>query len=290
MSTVQSLLDDLQFRVDVDADLYHIINRAIRLLAKRLYWHKSDILREEMELDLYAEVEYAAGTIAFVNNAGSADTITDTANQFVAEGFVAGMIITTDNALNPGPFTIATVAVGTLTLATTDSLTGVTAGTTITITSKADRVNLPSDFWGFCSDGAEDYPHIDGYFETLKPLPSRLVSLQLSSAATPRYFKVKGQRLYLYPPTTADITIKGDYFKRPTAVSAVTDTLPYFEFFDDALGEIVAMFYNKDLSSQAENQALLERIYATAVDAVIPEYSQKAPAEVSGGIEWDSFS
>lgn len=287
MSTVQSLLDDLQFRVDVDADLYHLINRAIRAVAKRLFWHQSDILREEMELDLYAEVEYAAATIAFVNNTGSADTITDSANQFVAEGFEAGMIITTDNALNPGPFTIATVAVGTITLVSTDSLTDVLAGTTITITSKADRVNLPSDFWGFCGNNAEDYPYIDGYTYTLKPLPSMMTALTNETASTPRYFKIKGQRLHVFPPTSADITIKGDYFKRPTSVTAVTDTLPYFELFDDAIGEAMAMQYEKGLSSQVENQALFNKICNDAVDLVVPQYDRKAPVEVSGGIDWD---
>ena len=287
MSTVQGLLDDLQFRVDVNADLYHLINRAIRLIAKRLYWYKSDIIRAEMELGLYAEQAYTASTIAFVNNTGSADTITDTEEQFVEEGFEAGMIFTTDNATNPGPFTIATVAAGTITLVATDSLTAVDAGTEITITSLADRVDLPTDFWGLCSDNAEDFPYIDGYTHTLKPLPSQKTALLRTSAAVPEYFKLKGQRLHVFAPTDADITIKGDYFKRPTSLSAVTDTMPFFELFDDAIAEVLTVYYEKGLSSQAENQALLNKICQDAVDLVVAHYDQRAPVEVSGGIDWD---
>lgn len=289
MSTVQSLLGTLQFRVDTDADLYHLINTALRLIAKRLYWHKSDLVRSEMELNLYAEVSYAAATIAFVS--GTPASITDGASQFVVEGFKAGMVIKTDSTVNPGPYTIASVAAGTITLATGDAVTNEALGSTITITSQNNQVDLPDDFWGLFVDDAEDYPYIDGYRDTLKPLPNqrtRLISDTIGGSV-PGYFKVKGRKLVLTPGTGSDITIKGDYFARPTELNGLTDTIPFDEIFDDAICEAVAMGYEKGLSSQVENEGLLQKICFDAVDMVVPQYDQKAPTEVLGGIDWDSY-
>ena len=50
------------------------------------------------------------------------------------------------------------------------------------------------------------------------------------------------------------------------------------------------MCYEKGLSSQAENESLLQRICFDAVDMVVPQYDQKAPVEVLGGIDWDSLT
>jgi hypothetical protein len=286
MSTVQSLLDTLQFRVDVQADLYHIINGAIRTIAKRLYWHDSDIIRGEFSLPLYAEQSYVASTIALVDS--NPDTITDSANQLVAELFKAGMLIGTNHASNPGPFTINTVAVGSIALAATDSLVAVGAGSPITITSLPGVVNLPSDFWGFCGNNDEDYPYIDGHSRVLKPLPNKATALIRIESGTPSYFKIKGRQLYLYPPTGEDITIKGDCFTRPTLVTALSDTVPFDELFDDAICEVIAMMYEKGLSTQGENSVLLRNLCNEAVDMIVPKYQQKAPVQ-AGGIDWDSF-
>ena len=161
MSTVQSLLDNLQFRIDVNADLYHIINLAVRAVAKRLYWHKSDMVRSQMSLSFFKEFTYetdtiafadtdpdtitdsndgftektiTASTIAFVN--GSPATITDSASGFSAAGFVAGQTIYTDDEDNAGDYHIATVAAGTLTLATGETLKSKAAGSAVTIKSR----------------------------------------------------------------------------------------------------------------------------------------------------------
>jgi hypothetical protein len=285
MSTVQDLLDNLQFRVDTDADLYHLINLAVRAIAKRLYFHDSDILRSEFSLPLYAEQSYTATTIAFV--ASSPGTITDSDAQFVTELFKSGMLIGTDQTSNLGPFTIDTVAAGIITLKATDSLIAAIAGPSVILTSRADIVNLPSDFWGFCGDSRDDFPHIDGYTDTLRPLPSKRVSLYPDSG-TPIYFKLKGSKLYVYPATGADIIIKGDYFSRPTLLTALTDTVPYDELFDDAIGEVIAMLYGKDLTTQAENVTLLQKTIFDAVDMIVPKHDQKAPV-MPGGINWESF-
>lgn len=287
MSTVNDLLSNLQFRVDTTADLYHLINLAIRRIAQRLYWHRSNIIVSELELNLYAEVEYAANTIALVNS--NPDTITDTANQFVAEGFKAGMFLETDHASNTSKYEIDTVAVGTLTLVSTDSLTAASAGSTITLTSLADRVSLPDDFWGLCGDDKEDYPNIEGYQDVLLPLPSRKTALESGSGSTPQYFQIKGRKMFFWPSTGSDIVIVGDYFAKPTALSALTDTVPFWELFDEAIGEALTVLYEKGLSSQAENEALLDKVLFQTVDMIVPGYGCRPPSRAQGGIDWDSF-
>ncbi len=73
-------------------------------------------------------------TLAFVDS--DPDTITDSGDGFVAAGFVAGQVITVSGSTsNDGTYTIATVAVGTLTLEANDSLTAEAAGDDVTITS-----------------------------------------------------------------------------------------------------------------------------------------------------------
>jgi hypothetical protein len=279
-------LSNLQFRVDKDADLYHLINLAIRAISKRLYFHESDILRSEFSLLLYAEQTYTASTIAFVN--GNPDTITDSAAQFVVEGLKSGMLVGTNQASNPGPFTIDTVAAGTITLKAADSLIAAAASPSVILTSRADVVNLPSDFWGFIVGGSEDFPYIVESGRMLRPLPSQKAAINAGETGTPRYFKLKGSKLYVYPATDSDITIKGDYFVRPAAVSALADTIPYGELFDDAIGEVIALLYGKDLSTQVENVSLLQKTIYEAVDMVVPKHDQRSPV-MPGGINWESF-
>ncbi len=77
-----------------------------------------------------------ADTIAFVDGGANPDTITDSGNGFVAAGFIAGQVIAiTGSTSNNITVTIATVAVGTLTLVAADVLTAEIAGDTVTITS-----------------------------------------------------------------------------------------------------------------------------------------------------------
>lgn len=355
MSTVQSILNTIQYRVDVHADLYHLVNEAIRLIAKRLYIRNSDLLKSEMALNFYKERTYTstgiafvdsnpdtitdstsglitktetAATIAFVN--GSPSTITDSGNGFVTAGFKVGMQIETDCTNNEGPFTLAGVAAGTLTLDTGDELVDTAAGTsytitslgfssgmffttdsttnpgpyqistavagTLTLTSSASLTAalaatvvltsvdtyapLPSDFWGFC-----DKLSIDGRYRTLSPLPDVNTALVYSSAGESLYYKVKGPRLYLYPPPSDDITVNADYFAKPTEVTALTDTLPWNEQFDDAIGEIVVKLWDKMSPVDPEIEAICSR----AVDVVATRHGAQTPVSTPGGITWDNL-
>lgn len=84
-------------------------------------------------------------TIFFTHNAVSADTITDNDNGFVTAGFVAGDKITiTGDSENNGDYTIATVAVGTLTLIATDELTTEVVGDDIVIVANCENWEVVS--------------------------------------------------------------------------------------------------------------------------------------------------
>jgi len=82
-------------------------------------------------------VTYTATTIAAVDGGASEDSFTDTANGFVTAGFSAGDSILaigfTGGMLNiVGPFTLSTVAAGTITVPT-GSLTADAAGESVTL-------------------------------------------------------------------------------------------------------------------------------------------------------------
>lgn len=277
MSTVADIINEIQYRVDSNATLTYIFNRAVRLISKRLYELESTIVQDRFSVTIYSEESYTADTIAFVDS--DPDTITDTASQFVTEGFVAGMYIRTDEASNLGPFKINTAAAGTLTLVSTDSLTAAAAGSDVTITSEDDYCDLPTDFWGLIGkpwDEDKTYP--------LDPLPSQETRLQYPSAGSPLYYEIVGRKIYVTPATASDITIKGDYYKKPTSITGTSDTLPYDELFDDAIAELVVFLY-KHSDVQVSQQAL-ESFMQQNVDRIAARYGKIAPKQVPTGINW----
>lgn len=77
---------------------------------------------------------YSASTIAFVEGIGVSDTITDSANGFVAAGFNSGDIISVSGSTsNNRKFTIATVTANTITLIPDDQVTNESAGAAVLI-------------------------------------------------------------------------------------------------------------------------------------------------------------
>lgn len=283
MATVQNLLDLLQFRVDTaNTDLYHHINNALRAIAKRLYRLESDIVRSEMSVSIWAEQVYMAASIAFVDGGSSSDTITDSANQFVTELFKTGMTITTDQASNPGPFKLSSVAAGTLTVPTA-SLVAAIAGSSITITSDHSFGDLPSDFGGLI-----DQPHLDGKTYPLLPLPSQDVALSFTSAGEPKYYQVKGSKIYVTPHTDSDYTIKADYFAVPAMVSAATDTLPYFDLFGDAIAEAIMRTYRSGEQVVGADSQWWKLFCRENVDPIARKYGKRGPRESHvNGIDWN---
>jgi len=79
-------------------------------------------------------VKRRAATIAFNENTGLPDTITDSASGFLVAGFQAGDQITVSgSASNDGSYVIATVVAGTITLLGRNDLTTEAAGATVKI-------------------------------------------------------------------------------------------------------------------------------------------------------------
>ena len=285
MSTVQTIYDYIQYRPDIQVtidDLVHVVDQAVRTIAKRLYVLESDLITGQMEVKVFAEISYTADTIAFVDS--GPDTITDSAAQFVAEGFEADMPITTDASGNAGPFRIDTVAAGTLTLVSTDSVTGALAGSDVTITSDDSYGYLPSDFWGL-----KGKPYIDGKDYTLMPLPSVDVEIAYPSAGEPRYYKIRGTKFYVTPHASSDYTIKADYFQRPSSITAATDTLPFNELFDDLIAEYAVKYFRGIKTEGALGESLLSRMVIENVDLIANKYDRRAPVEFPQAVDWNNI-
>jgi hypothetical protein len=233
-----------------------------------------------MEVNVWAERTYTASTIAIVDS--DPDTLTDSASQFVIEDFVAGMPVGTDDAGNHGPFKIATVSAGTITLDSTESVAAVTAGSSITITSRADFGYLPSDFWGL----RENFePYIDGKTWSLMPLSNQTTRLQYQGAGDPRYYRIIGTKIHLTPETSSDYTIKADYYKRPTEVAGATATIPFNELFDDLIAEYVEIGF-RGAQNNGNKIAILDKLLADGVDTVASRYDRRGATAFTHGMTW----
>ena len=208
------------------------------------------------------------------------DTITYAANQFVVEGFQAGMPVTTSHASNTGTYHVETVAAGTLTMAAVDSLTAATSVSFI-VTSDDSFGYLPSDFWGL-----RDKPYLAGKTYPLLPLPSQDVALAYPGAGEPIYYKIVGTRIYVTPHTAADYTIKGDYFQRPTALTVSTSTIPYNELFDDLISEYVVRYFRGKEGNKGEAEVFLSKDLISGVDLIANQYDRKAPVQFPQAVNW----
>jgi hypothetical protein len=244
------------------------------------------MVTDEMAISSWSVQTYTAATIAFTaRTLEVAGTITDTALQFVIELFKADMHIKTNSTVNPGPFKIATAAAGTLTLISTDVVTAAVAGANITITSLASYADLPSDFWGFI-----ERPYINTYQYTLAPIPNQDTKLlYINTSGTPIYYDLVGSKMYLYPETSADITINGKYWKKPATISRMDETLPYDELFDDAIQEVLVQTLNFGGLIPPEAQAALDAYLFKAVDLIGPHRHKRVPAQMPRGIAWEDF-
>lgn len=282
MSTVQDLLNYMQFRVDIaNPNLYPLINNACRQIARRLYQLGSAIVKDEMAVSISGEQAYTASTIAFVDGGTGADTITDSANQFVAEGFVTGMYITTDDADNPGPYRLTNVAVGTLTVAT-GSLTTAIAGTSVTITSLNEYGTLPTNFGGLISK-----PYLSGRQEPLLPLPNIETRLALTGPGLPLYYEIKGNKIHVIPPTSSDYTVNADYQAVPATLTAVTDAMPFYGLFDDAIAEAIMRVYRSGEKVIGADTGWWDKFCRDQIDVIAIKYGKTSPPPPgANGINW----
>jgi hypothetical protein len=274
---VSDLIEEIQDRIPENKlpNLFPALNRAIKIIADRLYLLDSSLVIGELSVSAYASVDYTASTIAFVDGGVDAvDTITDSANQFVTEGFEADMPIETTCTSNLGPFRVTAVVAGTLTIHIENSVTKQIAGSSYKITSIADYGYLPDDFGGFV-----EKPYINGYTWELLPLPNQAAKLAYSSAGVTKFYKLKGNRLYLIPATNTDITIKGDYYKRATAITKMSNYVPFYGAMDGAIQEYLIKVLGGDPSGA-------EAALLALADLAASKRDKKAPVGMPGGIEW----
>uniref|UniRef100_A0A6M3K4J9 Uncharacterized protein n=1 Tax=viral metagenome TaxID=1070528 RepID=A0A6M3K4J9_9ZZZZ len=286
----------------------------------------SNFLSDGFQSGMHITVElyHADDDISFDEN-DSADTITTAAGNFETAGFAAGQIITVSgsgsndgtyqivsvsggvitlaaNVLdsdedagedvvisvahpdNPGPFEIDTVDATTITLISTDSLTAVAAGQSIKIKSDNTYGDLPTDFWGL----GNFRPYINGKKWRLLPSPGEDYEVKHTDAGQSRYYRIDGMRINVYPPTASDITIKGPYFQKPTAIAAVATTMPFNELFDDAIAEVFMFFH--DISGPA-NLIEIEKYLNRAVDDITTRRGRKGATPfptAQEGVDYDN--
>jgi len=285
MSTVAEIIDNIQDFIPDDKvpKIFPAINRVLRLLAKELYIQDSDLIIGELNLPIYASIDYTASTIAFVDGQSDEDDqITDSDSGFVTEGFKADMAITTDCPGNLGPFRISSVAAGSLALHRSSQVSDQVAGSSYTLISDAGYAFLPDDFWGLI-----ERPYISGLQWELKPLPSQNEGLYYASAGQSTYYKLKGEKmLRVYPPTATDIVLCGDYFKKPPTMTTMEDIIPYDELLDDAIEEYLIRVLGE---GSAQSAADLASFIEYAVARIVSKRPKAAPKKMPEGINWEEM-
>ena len=202
-------------------DITAYLNEGVNRIAAGIAIY--DVLSPPLpELFIIKDVKTVAlsGTgIAFVDS--DPDTITDTGTGFVTAGFVAGMPITVSGAgeddNNTTFHNIATVAAGTITLQSGDSLTAETAGESVTI--RAPCVALPSDynrglaFVGSVSQGNRINIYTS-HHKLLRKYPL------LDDVGDVVFVAVKGAYLYYQGMPGAAEALTLHYYRKATAMSA----------------------------------------------------------------------
>jgi hypothetical protein len=205
MSTVRDIIDAIKHRLPDRVNLYPALNNAVRLISKRLYYHKASMIQEEFSITVAADTS-----------------------------------------------------------------------------SKA----LPSDYWGLITK-----PYVSGLTYNLEPLPNQETKLQYQTDGTPIYYQVKGQTLHFIPGTTAEITVKADYFKKETALTKPSDTMPFFEMFDDAIQEELIHYYmTGDSTGDPNTVVMMGNFIRKAVDEIVPYIDKIAPKRFDDAMNLDGIT
>ena len=290
MSTLADVLDEFLDRVPEErlVDLFHGTNIAIRTISKRLYFHESDLIRGELSVPFFAEVDFSAapGSIQFTAGTSEAlPTIVNTHNDYPAT-FLPGMRITTNVGSNTGPFTITQMAAGLLTLSANDTVVGTPPGLPgVTISSDAAHGVLPSDFWGLLSK-----PWVVGYRWPLLSLPNIETRLVYPGAGVPRYYEIAGSSLMLLVPRVAtNLTVSGLYFQKPVSIEDMYDELPWNGLFDDALQEYIIQGLTSGNILSDQMYGAMKRMMTDAVDLVVQKRPKKGPIPMPRGTDYEAL-
>ena len=181
---------------------------------------KITLVASQADYSLAASI--TATTIAFVDS--NPDTITDSGNAFVTSEFEAGMTITISGATNSGnnsTFTIESVAAGTITLDTTDSLTVEAAGQSVTITQQ-------NPFWMIekVERNVSDKPPRE--IDIIDVMEMHFETNVGEEEAEPDSCYFQGDTLYLVKtPSTATADYLKVFMHRPEALTILTNGPKY---------------------------------------------------------------
>ena len=151
----------------------------------------------------------------------------------------------------------------------------------VSLTTDDTYGSLPSDFWGL-----DSHPYLSGYTYSLLPLPSVEVKLSYgSTTGEPKYYEIKGTKIYVAPTSGGSYTIIGDYYVKPTKISTTSATVPYNELFDDFLTDYMKLYFKNPPGGVVNvPQNMLDKI-----DLVASKREKKAPfhTNVNGmGVNW----
>ena len=204
MSQAKDILNNIKHRLPGRVNIYPAINRAIRLVSKRLFYNKSNLVLGSLSVSILA-----------------------------------------------------------------DASTG----------------TLPDDFWGLL-----DKPYENGETYLLEPVPNQLTELQYTDDSKPKYYKIIDTTLEIFPGTSSNTTINGDYWKKPTAITKPTDTIPFSELFDDVIEEyVIHSFITGSTTGQPQDISLMSNFVNQQVDSIAPYIANTAPKRIQDSFHLDAL-
>ncbi len=120
----------------------------------------------------------------------------------------------------------------------------------VTITGGENLGALPEDFAGFMTR-----PYVSGQRKPLVPInPEDKLMYDGQTTQIPKLFDLLDTEIQVFPVPDQDITIKGDYAKRPVDVAAITDTVPYSDKFLSTIRNGIFLLNKYGLSYSATNE------------------------------------
>ena len=154
----------------------------------------------------------------------------------------------------------------------------------VTIAADTDTGALPDDFWGLL-----DKPYISTKNYPLTPLPNQQTGLVFTDDSTPIYYKIIGNTINLYPGTSSEIIINGDYWTRPTQITKPTDTIPFDEQFDDVIEEsLIHSFITGGTTGDVNTVALMRNFINEQIDSIVPYIENSAPKRIPDSMGLDA--
>jgi hypothetical protein len=102
---------------------------------------------------------------------------------------------------------------------------------TLAITSASGSFALPTGFRGIVAD---PYLTLTDETITLLPLPQGMEQELYGESDVPEYYRVEGLSITVFPGTTTEYVMRGQYFVHPGVLTGVS-TVPWLGMFDDVL-------------------------------------------------------